>query len=212
MKTTKGCADFDRYEIDLRKLEHNDVVLYGKIRPLLLSRIVPDKWKLLCETAKTKSGDPSAVCTVPLTPAILREMLPAAEISDAEMRATFKFLHEGLILYKAVTRRHIPKRSLQAETSSGERVDPPAQQDAPSSKPEPNAVPTVETRQGEKVDASTEAQQAKAYSNEIADAHVNSSAMCKLQEETAALRFQVAGLEHKLDMLLEAVLSQTATG
>lgn len=139
-------------------------------------------------------------------------MLPAAEISDAEMRATFKFLHEGLILYKAVTRRHIPKRSLQAETSSGERVDPPAQQDAPSSKPEPNAVPTVETRQGEKVDASTEAQQAKAYSNEIADAHVNSSAMCKLQEETAALRFQVAGLEHKLDMLLEAVLSQTATG
>ncbi|KAG7390437.1 hypothetical protein PHYPSEUDO_007960 [Phytophthora pseudosyringae] len=103
--------DFELYGLDIRKLYHSDVVWFGKVDPALLLGMLLAKLKKLREDAKSEGGDSLTKSTMLLTPSVIRQMFPAAEITDSEMSATFQFLHEGLIIHHAVTKNNGKKPS-----------------------------------------------------------------------------------------------------
>lgn len=94
--------DFDAMKMDIYKLEHNDVIAYGKFRPPLLLTVLQTKVQ----------QNSSLTRTTKLTPAVLRQLFPNAEITAEEMIETFKFLKEGFELNEAVTKQGQKKKVL----------------------------------------------------------------------------------------------------
>lgn len=102
-KDNQALVDFNAMKMDVRKLDHDDVIAYGKFRPPLLLLLLQTKLK----------HDPSFTSTTMLTPDLFRKLFSKAkdEISEKEMTETFEFLREAFALNEAVTKQGHAKTS-----------------------------------------------------------------------------------------------------
>ncbi|GMF11560.1 unnamed protein product [Phytophthora lilii] len=100
----QGLRDFEAMKMDICKLEHDDVIAYGKFRPPLLL--------LVLQTKQKQKQQPSPSSAMTLTPAFLRQLFPLAAIKDDEIVETFKFLREGFELNEAVTKQGQQKKNV----------------------------------------------------------------------------------------------------
>ncbi|GMF30106.1 unnamed protein product [Phytophthora fragariaefolia] len=108
---------FKELKYDIRKLTRENVIWEGKVYPPILLPVLRGKERYLQQTeAEQERSLP--MTTWILTPTTLLEMFPAADLTSEEIRSTFAYLHDGLILdcamsvHEATNRGKVPKYSV----------------------------------------------------------------------------------------------------
>ncbi|RLN95332.1 hypothetical protein BBJ28_00013079 [Nothophytophthora sp. Chile5] len=112
---------FERLGADASKLTNDYVVLRGKIDPWLLLQVVQAKMDQegLAARRRTSNTQPPSK----LTMTALVEMFPAANLTRRQLRATFKYLHEGLLINKSAIKKRKMLDEEQAKADEEERGD-----------------------------------------------------------------------------------------
>ncbi|RLN87263.1 hypothetical protein BBJ28_00017850, partial [Nothophytophthora sp. Chile5] len=112
---------FERLGVDIRKLTNDYVVLRGKIDSWLLLQVVQVKMEheRLAIGRRTSQAKPPAK----LTMSALVEMFPAANLTEQQLRATFKYLHEGLVINISAITKGKKRDEARAKADEEARVD-----------------------------------------------------------------------------------------
>ncbi|RLN49641.1 hypothetical protein BBJ28_00023897 [Nothophytophthora sp. Chile5] len=100
--------EFEILKVDIRKVDHTHVVANGKVAPILLYDVLMAKWRLERKAAETDTSAETDASAEPfksktkLTPQSMIDLFPAANVTQEEALATFKYLHECVILNNSV--------------------------------------------------------------------------------------------------------------
>ncbi|KAG7401870.1 hypothetical protein PHYBOEH_009450 [Phytophthora boehmeriae] len=91
---------FKRISADIRKLPSEFVVLRNKVNPALLLHVLEAKLELDHQTDEQRLSSPTK-----LTAGLVKEMFPKANLSDEQLRNTFKYLHDGVAINKCAIKQ-----------------------------------------------------------------------------------------------------------
>ncbi|OWZ03316.1 hypothetical protein PHMEG_00024978 [Phytophthora megakarya] len=84
---------YDRIKADIRKLPTEFVILRQKVYPSLLHHVLQVKMELEYLASRRRTKSP-----MKLSAQILIDTFPAANLTEKQIHATFKYLHEGVII------------------------------------------------------------------------------------------------------------------
>ncbi|KAG6609487.1 Polycystic kidney disease 2 1 protein [Phytophthora cinnamomi] len=91
---------FDRIKADIRKLPTEYVILRKKVNPSLLLHVLQAKMELEYQSTRRRTRSPTK-----LTAQTLVETFPGAKLTAKQLDATFKYLHEGVVINKSAIKQ-----------------------------------------------------------------------------------------------------------